>query len=195
MGVRDRITSLCRNFLCGGKAIVSKKPLVAWKDICKPKPEGGLGFIDLNAWNWAMLAKALWNLQSKNDTLWVKWINHVSMKNTSFWDYTPSKQDSQMVRQLSVIRDKIIAAEGSRQAALDIINQWVTQDSFNVKACYEFFRNKGTKLHWTKIIWHSSILPKQSFILWLDLKGKLLTRDRMAEHIEDTSCVLCGYPM
>ncbi|GFY83129.1 hypothetical protein Acr_02g0013690 [Actinidia rufa] len=112
------------NFLWGGKATGSKRPLVAWKDICRPKPEGGLGFMDLNAWNWALLAKALWNLQSKKDTLWVKWINQVYMKNTSFWDYTPSKQDSQMVRQLSVIRDKIIAAEGSRQAALDRIKQW-----------------------------------------------------------------------
>ncbi|GFS44393.1 hypothetical protein Acr_00g0090060 [Actinidia rufa] len=71
LGVRDRITSLCKNFLWGGKATGSKRPLVAWKDICKPKLEGGLGFMDLNAWNWALLAKALWNLQSKKDTLQV----------------------------------------------------------------------------------------------------------------------------
>ncbi|PSS36171.1 Reverse transcriptase zinc-binding domain protein [Actinidia chinensis var. chinensis] len=38
-------------------------------------------------------------------------------------------------------------------------------------------------------------MPKHSFILWLSLKEKLLTRDRIAEHIEDTSCALCGYTM
>ncbi|GFZ14571.1 hypothetical protein Acr_24g0007610 [Actinidia rufa] len=100
-----------------------------------------------------------------------------------------------MVRYLSEIKDKIRTVEGSSQAAQDRLNQWATKGSFNVKACYDFFRNKGTNLYWTKIIWHSSIMPKHSFILWLGLKGKLLTRDRMAEYIEDTSCVLCGYPM
>ena len=147
VGVRDRISALCRNFLWGGKTSVSKKPLVAWKDVCRPKSEGGLGFMDLNAWNLALLAKALWNLQSKKDSLWVRWVNHVYMKDMPFWDYTPSKQDSQMVRYLSVIRDKITTIEGSSQAALDRLNQWATQGPFNVKACYEFFRNKGTKLY------------------------------------------------
>ena len=50
------------------KAMVKKKPLVSWKEICRPKNEGGLGFIDLSAWNLALLSKALWNLQSKKDS-------------------------------------------------------------------------------------------------------------------------------
>ena len=41
VGVRDKITSLCRNFLWGGKAMVKNKPLVSWKEICRPKNEGG----------------------------------------------------------------------------------------------------------------------------------------------------------
>ena len=81
VGVRDKITSLCRNFLWGGKAMVKNKPLVSWKEICRPKNEGGLGFIDLSAWNLALLSKALWNLQSKKDSMWVKWVNRVYMKN------------------------------------------------------------------------------------------------------------------
>ncbi|XP_057509176.1 uncharacterized protein LOC130791871 [Actinidia eriantha] len=59
VGVRDKIISLCRNFLCGGKTTTTKKPLVAWKEICRPKSEGGLGFIDLNAWNLALVSKSL----------------------------------------------------------------------------------------------------------------------------------------
>ena len=62
IGVRDKVISLCRNFLWGGKATCSKHPLVAWSDICRPKSEGGLGFIDLKAWNAALLSKSLWNL-------------------------------------------------------------------------------------------------------------------------------------
>ncbi|GFZ07066.1 hypothetical protein Acr_19g0000030 [Actinidia rufa] len=75
VGVRDKVISLCRNFLWGGKAVSFKKPLVAWREICRPKPEGGLGFIDLHAWNLALLSKSLWKIQSKKDSLWVKWVH------------------------------------------------------------------------------------------------------------------------
>ena len=40
VGVKDKIISQCRNFLRGGKATISKKPLVAWKEVCQPKSEG-----------------------------------------------------------------------------------------------------------------------------------------------------------
>ncbi|GFZ10426.1 hypothetical protein Acr_21g0010250 [Actinidia rufa] len=132
---------LCAEISSGGrKAASPKKPLVAWKDVCKPKSESGLGFIDLNAWNMALMSKSLWNLQAKKDSLWVKWGN------------------------------------------------------VNVKASYEFFRPKAMRVHWTKVVWHRSMQPKHSFILWLSLKERLLTRDKLMEQIEDTSCVLCGNP-
>ncbi|GFZ00592.1 eukaryotic translation initiation factor 4E [Actinidia rufa] len=195
VGVRDRVVSLCRNFLWGGKATVSKKSLVAWKEVCRPKHEGGLGFIDLSAWNLDLMSKALWNLLSKKDSLWVKWINHIYTKDTPFWEYVPKKEDSQIVRFLAQIRDKIMEVKGSSQAALGRLTLWAGTDSFNVKACYEFFRDSGGKPCWTKVVWHSSLMPKRSFILWLSLKERLLTRDKLTEHIEDTSCVLCDIPV
>ncbi|GFZ10582.1 hypothetical protein Acr_21g0011810 [Actinidia rufa] len=98
-----------------------------------------------------------------------------------------------MVRHLALIRDKIVAVEGSPQTALDRLYHWAAQG--NVKACYDFFRTKGTNPCWTKIIWHRALMPKHSFVLWLSLKEKLLTRDKISEQIEDTSCVLCGSEM
>ncbi|GFS35677.1 hypothetical protein Acr_00g0041410 [Actinidia rufa] len=71
-GVIGKIISLCRNFLWVGKVTAAKKPLVAWKDMCRPRQEGGLGFVDLKGWNMALMSKALWNLQSKKDSLWRK---------------------------------------------------------------------------------------------------------------------------
>ena len=63
VGVKDKIISLCQNFLWTGKATFSKTPLVYWKEVCRTKP------LDLNAWNIALMTKALWNLQSKKDSL------------------------------------------------------------------------------------------------------------------------------
>ena len=192
VGVRSKIVALCRNFLWGGKATSPKKPLVAWKDVCKPKSEGGLGFIDLNAWNMALMTKSLWNLQAKKDSLWVKWVSHIYLKGQPFWEYSPTRQDSQMIRQLAQIRDKIVAEEGPCLAALNRLQLWIAQGNVNVKASYEFFRPKAMKVHWTKVVWHRTLLPKHSFILWLSLKERLLTRDKLTEQIEDLSCVLCG---
>ncbi|XP_057489392.1 uncharacterized protein LOC130775251 [Actinidia eriantha] len=71
---------------------------------------------------------------------------------------------------------------------------WNTLGIFNVKASYEFFRPKGMKTHWTKIIWHRFLQPKHSFILWLSLKDRLLTREKLRNQIEDITCPLCGDP-
>ena len=86
VGVRDKIIQLCRNFLWGGQAFVSKKPLVAWVDICFPKMEGGQGFKNLEAWNFALLSKNLWNIRAKKDTLWVRWIHQKYLQNSYIWD-------------------------------------------------------------------------------------------------------------
>ncbi|GFY93866.1 hypothetical protein Acr_09g0003120 [Actinidia rufa] len=172
VGVRNKTTSLCRNFLWGGNAMVLKKPLVAWKDIRCPKSEGGLGFIDLHAWNLALLSKSLWNLQSKKDSV-----------------------DFQTIRKLVLIRNEIFTLEGSTQTALERVHQWAATGRFNTRACYEFFRPKGPKITWAKLAWHHSLMPKHSFILWLGLKDKLLTREKLINQIDGCSCPLCGAPI
>ena len=116
-------------------------------------------------------------------------MNQIYTKNTSFWEYTPKKQDSQMVRHLVSIRERIVAEVGSQQAALNRLHLWANLGKFNVKACYEFFKPKGSKPCWTKIVWHRTLMPKHSFIMWLGLKERLFTRDKLSEQIEDTSCV------
>ena len=125
-GVRDKITQLCRNFLWGGQCNVSKKPLIVWDDICLPKMEGGLGFKNLEAWNLALLSKNLWNIHAKTNTLWVKWIHQNYLQDSNIWDYIGYKQESKLMKQLLVMRDKILAMEGSTQAAISTMEQWPT---------------------------------------------------------------------
>ncbi|XP_022857249.1 uncharacterized protein LOC111378309 [Olea europaea var. sylvestris] len=72
----SRIVSLYQKFLWG-----SKKSLVSWKYICLPKEEGGLGLKDLKSWNLALLAKSLWNIHNKKDTVGLvrPWKDHSSL--------------------------------------------------------------------------------------------------------------------
>ncbi|XP_057965341.1 uncharacterized protein LOC131155910 [Malania oleifera] len=62
--VLNQVIKLCQVFQWGGK----RKALVAWREIYKPKQEGGLGVVDLKTWNRALLTKALWNVQAKKDS-------------------------------------------------------------------------------------------------------------------------------
>ncbi|GKE88618.1 hypothetical protein Tco_1566093, partial [Tanacetum coccineum] len=39
-----------------------RKVKVAWKDVCQPENNGGLGFKPIKQWNNALLMKHLWNL-------------------------------------------------------------------------------------------------------------------------------------
>ena len=100
-----------------------------------------------------------------------------------------------MIRKLVLIRNEIVTLEGSTQTALERVHQWAATSRFNTRACHEFFRPKGPKVTWAKLAWLHSLMPKYSFILWLGLKDKLLTREKLINQTDDCSCPLCGAPI
>ena len=69
------IESLCRSFLWSGTGQVTKKALIAWEQVCRPRSEGGLGLLNMAIWNRAAIAKLCWDLTQKEDKLWIKWIH------------------------------------------------------------------------------------------------------------------------
>ena len=89
------------------------------------------------------------------------------------------------------MRDRILVEEGSSQAARIRVDQWVINGKFNSKAAYEFFRPRKVSLTWPNLVWHSSIIPRHSFIMWLGLKERLQTKDKLHEFIDDKVCPLC----
>ncbi|XP_042519136.1 uncharacterized protein LOC122092899 [Macadamia integrifolia] len=52
-----------RNFIWSGDMEVTKKIVVNWDDVCKPKQEGGLGIRRLRDVNFACLAKLTWQIK------------------------------------------------------------------------------------------------------------------------------------
>jgi hypothetical protein len=86
--VLKQIEAMCRNFLWDGKLLYSRPPPVAWDIICRPKKEGGLGVHDCFTWNIAAIGKQVWNIASKQDSMWLRWINHLYIKN-KHWKRVP----------------------------------------------------------------------------------------------------------
>ncbi|GKB64967.1 hypothetical protein Tco_0921153 [Tanacetum coccineum] len=92
--VINEIEKMFKNFLWNSEESCKGKSKVAWMDLCKPKDQGGLGFKSLELWNKTLLVKHLWNVASRQESLWVKWINVVKLKKMSVWDITADSKDS-----------------------------------------------------------------------------------------------------
>jgi hypothetical protein len=79
----SQIISVCRNFLWSGNINSYKSTAVAWKKICLPKCEGGLSLLDIKARNKSFLAKQLWNIHLKTDSIWILWIHQLYLNSCS----------------------------------------------------------------------------------------------------------------
>ena len=71
IGLCEEIEGLIRRFWWGQREERRKIHWVRWKELCKPKGEGGIGFKDLALYNDVFLAKQAWRLlQNRNSLLY-----------------------------------------------------------------------------------------------------------------------------
>ncbi|GKD99349.1 RNA-directed DNA polymerase, eukaryota, reverse transcriptase zinc-binding domain protein, partial [Tanacetum coccineum] len=106
--IRD-IDKLLKGFLwCQGE-LSKGKSKVAWKQICRPKNEGGLGIKSLEMWNDVLMSKHLWNVATLKGFLWVKWINVYKLKGESIWRIDCDKSASHGWKQILSLRGKMRA--------------------------------------------------------------------------------------
>ncbi|XP_057509147.1 uncharacterized protein LOC130791836 [Actinidia eriantha] len=71
------------------------------------------------------------------------------------------------------------------------MNQWIANGDLQSKLAYDYFILKASKLYWLKVIWINYAILKHAFILWLAMKEKLLTKDRLYDLEADQICSLC----
>lgn len=57
---------------------------MAWKDLCVPRREGGLGLKQLKAWNSTAMGKLLWRIHSREKDIWTTWIS-CKLKGRNIW--------------------------------------------------------------------------------------------------------------
>lgn len=81
--VTEEADRICKQFLWGDQEDKKRMHTVSWDMVCRPKNEGGLGIRKASDWVAAGVAKNLWNVISKKDSLWVRWIHGRYLKDTS----------------------------------------------------------------------------------------------------------------
>ncbi|KAL5146890.1 putative ribonuclease H protein [Glycine soja] len=184
--VLQKIEAICRIFLWTGGFEGSRKSPVAWKQICSPRSCGGLNIIDIDIWNKANLMKLLWNLSSKEDSLWVKWIQayyvkrselmHIEMKNTDSWIM------------------KAILKQREDLEKIDNMEELMIRGSINMGKLYRKLQDCGQRKEWKNLLYGNTARPRANFILWLACHGRLSTKDRLCKYgmIDDKSCCFCS---
>ena len=73
------VEQLCASFLWFGPVLKTSGAKVAWRDISKPKAEGGLGIRSLKEVNKVYGLKLVWRLML-GTSLWSKWIQIYILK-------------------------------------------------------------------------------------------------------------------
>ena len=92
--VCKELDSLVKRFWWGAKPGEKFLALKAWKDICKPKAMGGLGFRLFKDINTALLAKLGWKLATGEDCLWTVLLRSKYLRGKSFFDHGLKKGSS-----------------------------------------------------------------------------------------------------
>lgn len=93
------------NFLWDGQAVYSIASPVAWDIVCRDKKEGGLNIQNCYLLNQAAIGKLVWNIAQKQDSLWMKWVDHVYLKGRNWKRYKASHTVSWSWKHIWKVKD------------------------------------------------------------------------------------------
>ncbi|VFQ98130.1 unnamed protein product [Cuscuta campestris] len=174
----QKVMAVCRNFLWSSSSEYKKPPLVKWEEVCRSKCEGGLGLKNLQVWNKACIMKLIWDIASKKDILWVKWVHSRYLKNKSIWSYENKPDDCYYWKKMMLVRKEFAGMPCSSE--------------YTVKEGYKWLAGNQSRVEWAELVWNKTSVPKHQFIAWLIWRGKLLTKDRLSGLLPiDPTCIMC----
>ncbi|VFR01060.1 unnamed protein product, partial [Cuscuta campestris] len=166
---------------------------VAWDDICKPKEEGGLGLKNSEVWNQALVAKNLWNIASRKETLWVQWVHSVYLQDRDIWAWIPKHGDSHFFKKLAEVRNNLAQKLGTDQYQEVDWDELLVDGEFCTTKVYDLLRVHLPPKPCMKMIWQSYIPPKFSVTTWLAIRRRLSTKVNLGFiPMENRNCSLCG---
>ncbi|KAK2654980.1 hypothetical protein Ddye_008032 [Dipteronia dyeriana] len=192
MAVRGRLSTRDR--------IHNKGSKIAWSDICVPKKEGGLGINNLSLWNKALMIRHIWILVYGTSNLWTSWIKAYLLKGTNLWEVNTIVLDDNWRWPAAMSID--LAEIWSRMpsynpnSTLDDRILWLPSSNgiYSAVSAMDSLRTPHPLVSWYKIVWFPQNIPSMGFILWLAIKGRLSTLDRVQRYDPQvvTTCVLCN---
>ncbi|XP_074292218.1 uncharacterized protein LOC141619085 [Silene latifolia] len=165
--VIKRIEAICRNFLWDRSSNYHRVPLNAWHKVTLPKEEG----------DW---------IYGKANRLWVRWINHIYLKNGSWHDYSPPADAAWAWKSICKVKEKMKLAY--------VHDQWSPDsDGYSVKQGYDWLRHRQNKQDWYTVVWNKSNVAKHVVITWLAINNGLNVREKLfrISYTQESNCCNC----
>ncbi|KAJ1695019.1 hypothetical protein LUZ63_011717 [Rhynchospora breviuscula] len=122
-GIIKRMNSLMAKFFWGKMEKNRYLAPVAWKKVCRPYEEGGLGVKDLQMFGEALFMKLVWEMMGGSDKMWVKVCRAKYCPQIDFWDAKPYSSSSAMWR-------NIMNLKGEFKSNV----RWIIGDGSKIKA-------------------------------------------------------------
>ncbi|KAL4557476.1 hypothetical protein LXL04_035656 [Taraxacum kok-saghyz] len=191
------IEKVFKGFLWTGGILTKGKAKVAWKMVCKPQEEGGLGIRDLQTWNKALLTRQIWRLTKVKNSLWMDWVNIHHLHKHTFWEVKSKDLEGFSWSNMLALRDKLWKHIWKTPGDGNNINLWYdnwhsagpltkiipveekdSHDLKNTMTLQQFCSNHGTGWPWG---WDSRYPPLRAQnlpILQTNKKDTVWWRDR-----------------
>nr|GEZ55904.1 hypothetical protein [Tanacetum cinerariifolium] len=177
--VKGRISNRKNKYLSyAGRDTSKGNAKVAWKNICRPKCQGGLGLKEPSIWNKAMITKHLWNVAMGKESMWVKWISVEKLKGRSVWAINEEANDSwgwkNILKLRNEVRSNFVMKIGNGEKASVVYDNWsdigILQSFISQRDIYDVrlnanvvvkdfvangLMNRSQKIKWdyNKLIW------------------------------------------
>ncbi|CAK8564552.1 unnamed protein product [Lathyrus sativus] len=164
---------------------VLKSPIV-WKKVCFPKKHEGLSIIDIGNWNISCLAKLLWNLCKKYDSMWIKWIHCFYVKNQDILTMDVKTNSSWIMKDILKVRPTI--------TTLSVWNSFMQVGNFVTRKLYAILANNHQIVNRRKVFYNNPVRPRAMITLWMACGSRLATKDRLKNFgmIRDDVCCFCN---
>ncbi|XP_074318442.1 uncharacterized protein LOC141655253 [Silene latifolia] len=119
------------------------------------------------------------NIGQPSPSLMLEKFTYNLIHNT-IWDNNSKPYHSESFRSILAVKEEILGRTGTIHAASVLLNSWVQNGKFHIKAAYDWFRTPATALPWAPALNSQFLIPSHRLITTLALQEKLATVDKIA---------------
>lgn len=136
--VINKIDAVCRSFLRTGSGVISRKSLISWEQVCRPKSNEGMNLIDLSTWKRVTMMKLLCNICCKKDSMWMRWVHAYYLKKDQPMEVEIKDNSSWIVKKIFKYMDVV--------RNMQLWENMKRKETFNMKEMYRAMRGDYQKV-------------------------------------------------
>lgn len=97
----------------------------------------GLNIIELNLWNKVAILKQLWNVATRKECLWVKWVRSYFIKNKELETMIIPKTASWVVRKILSSREVLLLGQNGQRNLMEEFAKSQKSEKYSTQKMYK----------------------------------------------------------